>query len=243
MKADCKRDKVLIVGSTGSLGQPIVSELIGRGVQVRLMGRSQDSFVKAGYLRNVGDEGFSPSIDADIVVCHDVTRLGACKDEWFQDVCFVICVARPRSLQEGDDATYCETIVNLCNAAKSNNVPRMLLHGIPFVESDIISPSPTMSLLRKAEKSARDVLEESSTSLTVSRICEHTEILHLLEAVEMIGQLDYMRTFFLCNHQYIICTDRLLLCVLQVGFHAQVVATQPCTQYHRVTLLPQLLIM
>lgn len=73
--------------------------------------------------------------------------------------------------------------------------PRMLLHGIPFVESDIISPSPTMSLLRKAEKSARDVLKESSTSLTVSRICEHTEILHLLEAVEMIGQLDYMRTF------------------------------------------------
>jgi hypothetical protein len=83
---------------------------------------------------------------------------------------------------------YYQTIVSLCNAVKSNNVPRMLLHGIPFVESSIISQSPTMSLLRRAEKSARDVLEGSSTSLTISRICEHSEILHLLEAVEMIGQ-------------------------------------------------------
>jgi hypothetical protein len=188
MKSNRNRNEVLIVGSTGSLGQPIVSELIRRGVPVRLMGRSLESFIDAGYLHAVKNGGFSPNINANIVVCNDVTRLAAYKDEWFQDVSCVICVARPRSLRDGDDSMYYQTIVSLCNAVKSNNVPRMLLHGIPFVESSIISQSPTMSLLRRAEKSARDVLEGSSTSLTISRICEHSEILHLLEAVEMIGQ-------------------------------------------------------
>jgi hypothetical protein len=157
-------------------------------VRLMVMGRSLESFIDAGYLHAVENGGFSPSINADIVVCNEVVRLAAYKDEWFQDVSCVICMARPRSLRDGDDSMYYGTIVSLCNAVKSNNVPRMLLHGIPFVESNTLRQSPTMSLLRRAEKSARDVLEGSSTSLTISRICEHSEILHLLEAVEMIGK-------------------------------------------------------
>ena len=56
------RDTVLVIGSTGSLGKPIV-ELHRRGVKVRLLGRSHDSFVKAGYSEN----------DFDIIIS-DLTK-------------------------------------------------------------------------------------------------------------------------------------------------------------------------
>ena len=44
-----KRDTVLIVGSTGSLGRPIVVELLRRQYKLRLLVRSHESIVKAGY--------------------------------------------------------------------------------------------------------------------------------------------------------------------------------------------------
>ena len=187
MMTNSRRNTVLIVGSTGSLGKPIVLELMRRGVAVRLMGRSKESFVRAGFIEETKDGEFSSNINADIVVCNDMTKYSSYNSEWFQDIFCVVCVARPRSLIDGDSKSYVQTVGSICNAAKANGVPRVLLHGIPYVETNIISQSHTMSILRQAEKTAKDVLKASSTALTISRICEQTEILHLLEAVHMIG--------------------------------------------------------
>eukprot|EP00804_Cyclotella_cryptica_P024782 CCRYP_001730-RA/>CCRYP_001730-RA protein AED:0.25 eAED:0.25 QI:0/-1/0/1/-1/1/1/0/448 len=52
-----------------------------------------------------------------------------------------------------------------------------------------------MSILRKAENSSRNRLDGSSTSLTISRICEMSEVLHIIEAVQLIG-------FFPCAYGY-----------------------------------------
>ena len=196
------RNTVLIVGSTGSLGRPIVLELLRRGVKVRLLCRSSESAVQAGYRNELGvsrAQEFLKYKDIDVVVCTDVTNPSTYDDKWFKDVSCVLCVARPRSLVKGDNLNYTQTISNFCNIAKANNVPRVLLHGIPYVESNIIGDSPTMSVLRQAESCANDILEGSSTYLTISRICEHSEIAHLLEAVDMIGTLilfSFLVSFF-----------------------------------------------
>ena len=181
MSAHKARDIVLIVGATGSLGAPIVAELLRRGQKLRLVGRSKESFTRAGYLGGK---------TIDIVVCKDVTDPKNYRDTWFSDVICLICVARPRSLKEGDAMSYQPMVENLCNAAISAKVPRVLLHGLPYLERNIAGDSPTMKVVRKAEESARKIFDcpsNKSSQLTISRICEMSEIGHLLEAVRMIG--------------------------------------------------------
>lgn len=174
------RDTVLVVGSTGSLGKPIVSELHRRGVKVRLLGRSHDSFVKAGYSEN----------DFDIIIS-DLTKPMHDASYYFRDVSSVICVARPRSLKGGDDISYFPMVENLCSAVIENRVPRLLLHGMPYLENNQFGESQTMKIIKDTEQSARNRFESSSASssltLTISRICEMSEIGHLMESVSMLG--------------------------------------------------------
>mmetsp|Transcript_11160 Transcript_11160/g.22838 ORF Transcript_11160/g.22838 Transcript_11160/m.22838 type:complete len:609 (+) Transcript_11160:135-1961(+) len=174
------RETTLIIGATGSLGVPLVTELRRRGHHLRLIGRSWESFVTAGY---AGDN------DVDLVVCADVTSRDAFPDEWFHDVSCVICVARPRSLKKGDSASYHEMIDNISDAVCVNGVPRLLIHGIPYLDGNQFGESPTMSILKNAESSARHRFEgcDTSSTLTISRMCELSEILHIIESVEMIG--------------------------------------------------------
>ena len=175
------RDTVLVVGATGSLGIPIVAELLRRGHKLRLIGRSKESFTRAGHL---GGKSI------DIVVCKDVIDRTNYRDTWFADVSCVICVARPRSLKEGDEWSYRPMVENLCNAAISAKVPRVLLHGLPYLERNIAGDSPTMKVVRNAEESAKEIFDRpsnKSSQLTISRICEMSEIGHLLEAARMIG--------------------------------------------------------
>lgn len=86
MSANKARDTVLIVGATGSIGIPIVAELLRRGHKLRLFGRSKESFTRAGYL---GGKSI------DIVICKDVTDPTNYRDTWFTDVTCLLCVARP----------------------------------------------------------------------------------------------------------------------------------------------------
>ena len=192
------RDAILIIGATGSLGVPLVAELRRRGHHLRLVGRSWESFEAAGYAGDNnknsasarrGTPSLSESSDVDLVVCKDVTSRGAFPDEWFHDVSCAICVARPRSLKEGDSASYHEMIDNISDAVRVNGVPRLLIHGIPYLDGNQFGESPTMSILKNAESSARQRFEgcDTSSTLTISRICELSEILHIIESVEMIG--------------------------------------------------------
>ena len=177
-----ERDTVLVVGATGSLGIPIVAELLRRGQKLRLFGRSKESFARAGY--RLGRKS------TDIVVCKDVTDPTNYRDTWFTDVSCVICVARPRSLKDGDEWSYRPMVENLCNAAISAKVPRVLLHGLPYLERNIAGDSPTMKVVRNAEENAKEIFDRpsnKSSQLTISRICEMSEIGHLLEAVRILG--------------------------------------------------------
>lgn len=181
------RDTVLIIGATGSLGGPIVTELLRRGHSLRLVGRSKESFVRAGHLDGSRSKQ-RPSID--IVTCKDVTKRPSFPNIWFVGVICIICVARPRSLKEGDAMSYQPMVENLCNAAISAKVPRILLHGLPYLEGNNAGNSPTMKIVRSAEERAREIFDRpsnKSSQLTISRICEESEIGHLLEAVRMIG--------------------------------------------------------
>ena len=139
------RDTVLVVGASGSLGIPIVAELLRRGHKTRLLGRSKESFARAGYIDSHQDSA------VDIVICNDVTDPTSFLDCWFTDVSCVICVARPRSLKEGDAMSYGPMVENLCRSAIRAKVPRMLLHGLPYLEDNIAGDSPTMTILRETE--------------------------------------------------------------------------------------------
>ena len=135
-----KRDTVLIVGSTGSLGRPIVVELLRRQYKLRLLVRSHASVEKAGYDKWAAN-------DLEIVVCKDMTDRSRYKDEWFTDVIVCLCVARPRSLTEDDSKNFGPMIDNLCDAVIQNEVPRLLIHGMPYMEANPFGlESPTMKI-------------------------------------------------------------------------------------------------
>lgn len=149
-------------------------------MKVRLLCRSHDSFVKAGYSEN----------DFDIIIS-DLTK-PMHDASYFGDVSSVICVARPRSLKGGDDISYFPMVENLCSAVIENRVPRLLLHGMPYLENNQFGESQTMKIIKDTEQSARNRFEiESSSapsSLTISRICEMSEIGHLMEeSLHMLG--------------------------------------------------------
>lgn len=181
------RDTVLIVGSTGSLGRPIVEKLLQmHRYKVRLLARSRESLERAGYINRYN--GMPVSENLEYAVCNDVTDRSQFLDEWFASVKCVICVARPRSLQH--DAKYFAPMVNnLCEAVCSNGVPRLLLHGMPYIgESPFNVESPTMKIIQEAETEARECINinfssSSPSLLSISRLCELSEIGHIQESV------------------------------------------------------------
>ena len=179
-----KRDTVLIVGSTGSLGRPIVIELLRRQhYKLRLLVRSHESIKIAGY------ENWAVE-DLEIVVCEDMSDLTLYKDEWFADVETCICVARPRSLTKGDSQQFGPMIDNLCDAVIQNEVPRLLMHGMPYMETNPFGlESPTMKIRRDAEVSARKHFNNSlvASSLSITKIAEMSEIAHIKQSVELLG--------------------------------------------------------
>ena len=175
------RDTVLIVGSTGSLGRPIVEKLLQmHRYKVRLLARSRDSLERAGYINRCN--GMPVSENLEYVVCNDVTDRSQFLDEWFADITSVICVARPRSLQH-DAKDFVPMVNNLCEAVCSNGVPRLMLHGMPYVgESPFNVESPTMKIIQEAETKARECIYSSSSQtslLSISRMCELSEIGHI----------------------------------------------------------------
>jgi hypothetical protein len=144
-----------------------------------MIGRSWESFENAGYEKELSG--------LDLVVCTDVTDRTAFLDEWFVDVHTVVCVARPRSLKEGDRFVFKQMVANLSDAACVNNVPRMLLHGLPYVEANKIGETATMRILKESEGMAKKRFRgETRSSLTISRINEMSEIGHLLEFAQII---------------------------------------------------------
>ena len=177
-----KRDTVLIVGSTGSLGRPIVVELLRRQYKLRLLVRSHASVEKAGYDKWAAN-------DLEIVVCKDMTDRSRYKDEWFTDVIVCLCVARPRSLTEDDSKNFGPMIDNLCDAVIQNEVPRLLIHGMPYMEANPFGlESPTMKIRKDAEVSARNHFNSSvSSSLSITKIAEMSEIAHIEQSVELLG--------------------------------------------------------
>eukprot|EP00563_Minutocellus_polymorphus_P017887 CAMPEP_0197729746 /NCGR_PEP_ID=MMETSP1434-20131217/31831_1 /TAXON_ID=265543 /ORGANISM="Minutocellus polymorphus, Strain CCMP3303" /LENGTH=516 /DNA_ID=CAMNT_0043316459 /DNA_START=64 /DNA_END=1611 /DNA_ORIENTATION=+ len=188
------RDTALIVGASGSLGIPIVAELLRRGYKTRLLGRSKESLARAGYGTEDTIDGSQDDSEkhasVDIVLCKDVTDPTSFLDCWFTDASCIICVARPRSLKDGDAMSYLPMVENLCRAAIRTQVPRILIHGLPYLEENIAGDSPTMTIVREAEDRARELCgcsPDKSSQLTISRICEMSELGHLLEAARMIG--------------------------------------------------------
>jgi len=174
-----ERNTVLIVGATGSLGKPLVAEFQARGIPLRLVGRSEESFTQAGY-----EQPSQTSERLELVVCRDVTDRTAWSDTWFRDVRLVVCVARPRGLKAGDLMQYAATIDNLCDAVCINNVPRLILLGLPYFEgSPPFGLSSSMTVIARAEEHARERFQRSdcSSQLTISRINEMSEMGHLLE--------------------------------------------------------------
>lgn len=173
------RGVVLVVGSSGSLGKPIAAELRRRGETVRLLGRSSESFFKAGYDPDRWDlKVYAPTSGQ---------REGSpfpC--EWFVDVKAVICVARPRWSEPDDRYAFEDLIKRLSTAVTMNGVPILLLLGRPYVSVYTFGMTPNMKAYEKAEMYAKWRFDNSTTGsrLTIARIGEISEIGHLLEIAQ-----------------------------------------------------------
>ena len=139
-----ERKMVLVVGATGSLGSALVPQLEQSGIPLRILGRSRESFVKAGLTSHK---------DLDLVVCTDVTKRDEFRDEWFVDVKAVVCVARPRVGKCGDREAYKSLIHNLSDAVCDNGVPHMLLLSVPYLDRFLFGLTPT----DRSCESSRDV--------------------------------------------------------------------------------------
>jgi hypothetical protein len=165
------RNIVLLVGATGSLGRPLVEELEPQNKQLRLLGRSRDTFERAGLL-----------IDKrDIVFC-DTTNLKSYKDEWFQDVRIIVSMARPRSLQKGDLNRFGPFVESLCEVACRNEVPKLVFLGLPYVEQFVLGKTNTTRFYDEIEQKLRQRVADSKTTfLTILRINETSELGHLME--------------------------------------------------------------
>lgn len=166
---------VLVVGATGSLGTALVPELERRGIHLRILGRSRESFVKAGLTEKK---------DLSLVVCADVTDRDAFQDEWFLDVQAVVCVARPRAGKTGDREAYVSLIQNWSDAACTNGVQHMLLLSIPYLDQYLFGMIPTLEAVQSAAMSARERFDSASDSqLSIVRIAEFSEIGILFDMV------------------------------------------------------------
>jgi hypothetical protein len=163
-----ERNMVLVVGATGSLGSALVPKLEQSGIPLRILGRSRESFVKAGLTSHE---------DLDLVVCPDVTNRGEFRDEWFLDVKAVICVARPRAGKHGDQEAYMSLIQNLSDAVCDNGVPHMLLLSIPYLDRFLFGSPVASQAMQASELSVvqRFVAAEDS-KLSIVRIAELSEI-------------------------------------------------------------------
>lgn len=164
---------MLVVGATGSLGTVLVPELERSGIPLRILGRSRESFVKAGL---------DSKKDVELVICADVTDRGAFRDEWFEDVKAVVCVARPRAGKPGDGEAFVSLLENLSDFVCTNRVPHMLLLGIPYMDQFLFGLTPRAEATQASEVSLRERFEAAADSeLSIVRIAEMSEIGILLD--------------------------------------------------------------
>jgi hypothetical protein len=63
----------------------------------------------------------------------------------------------------------------------------MLLHGFPYLEANKMGKTPHMQVRKEAEKRAKERFDGGTSSLTISRINEMSEIGHMLEIAQMMG--------------------------------------------------------
>jgi putative NADH-flavin reductase len=178
----CERDVVMVVGATGSLGKPIVEEFRRRGVPLRLLGRSRETFEQSGFLTKGSDESAMPKVE--LIIC-DLTDHNALQNCWFEDVKLLVCVARPRSLKLNDSMTFAVTIQNLSDMVCRNKVPRMIMLGHPYLEKYLFDKTPTMYQIQRAEDEAKNRFSKQSinsdfSKLTIARTGEMSEMIHLL---------------------------------------------------------------
>jgi hypothetical protein len=184
--AQKQRDTVLLIGATGSLGQPLVKELQRQKIKLRLLGRSRDTFVSAGLL----DDN-----QQDLILC-DTTNTNAYQDDWFTDVKLVISMARPRGLKKGDKDAFERFLTSLCDVTCRNQVPRFLLLGLPYVEHFELGKTATMEVFDRMEGKLRETAAQSkTTSLTVTRLSEMSEAGHLLEMAKFLHFWPYVVGF------------------------------------------------
>ena len=163
-----QRNVVLIVGATGALGTPLVAELRRRGTPLRLLGRSRESFLQSGFL-NDNDAEMTERLD--LVVCEDVTDRNAWSDDWFKDVKIVLCVARPRAMKAGEHEAYAAMIRNLTDMVCNNNVPRLMIHGLPYVREYVLGEPAGVLMDQQSLKLARERVNHSTCSnLTISHM-------------------------------------------------------------------------
>jgi len=174
-----RRDKVMLVGATGSLGKDIVTELRRNNVHLRVLGRSWDSVEKAGL---------TEMLNVDVAVC-DVTKAESYTADWFTDVECLVCVARPRFPSTPHERmAFFALVDNLSRMACECRVPRMLLLGTPYMKGRPLMETKIMNLFRQAEALAISRTSDSrATELTIARISDMTEADYLLQASLDIG--------------------------------------------------------
>ena len=185
MMAQEKRDKVLLVGGTGSLGKEIIPEFRNQRIAFRVLGRSWQSFDTAGFLQQN---------DLDLVVCDDVTDPDAYDRAWFQDIKLIVTVARPKSLRDPEERTaYLGLIKNLSDLACECNVPRMLLLGKPYakdetVQQELSSAGYSIEPYLQSEEYAKQRFRRSpGSSLTIARLAEMSEAGFIFDAAKKYG--------------------------------------------------------
>lgn len=175
------RDVVLLIGSTGSLGGDIFRVLEERNVPLRLLGRSWESFQRAGFSKE----------DLDLVVCSDVNDPAAYDASWFEDVSLVVCVARPRyPSTKAERTAYVGLVTNLSDMVCRFHVPNMLLLGAPYFDKYLlgVTPSAGLGAAQQAEECAKERFSRQEVShLTVARISEMSEAGLLLQMAQKFG--------------------------------------------------------
>lgn len=196
-----RRDVILLVGATGSLGRPTVKELQRQGYPLRLMGRSYESFAQGGWHR-------SNEKKLDLVICKDTADINEYHYEWFQDVWLVISVARPRSLQPDDKLQFAPMVENLSKVACRNGVPHVLFLGLPYVGTYVLGRTSTMDMLASSEEHLKEIIlqhnhniqtNRNKTSLNIVRLAEMSKLGHMVEIAAMLHFWPVRNRMALCR--------------------------------------------
>jgi hypothetical protein len=118
----------------------------------------------------------------ELIIC-DLTDHDAFQNSWFEDVKLLVCVARPRASKWNDFMAFSATIQNLSDMVCVNKVPRMVMLGMPYLETYAFGKTPTMYQVQVAEDEAKRRFSRhpAFSKLTIARIGDMSEFDFLLE--------------------------------------------------------------